>query len=175
VTADHLTFPFIAGHEVSGHIAAVGPGVTEFEAGQAVAAMTTMGGYAEVAVAKAPMVVAIPDAVDLQAAAGFPTIAPTAYALLVDVARLREGVSVLVHAAAGGMGTAAGQAARHLGAGRVIGTVGSPGKIPLCTYAQRFGYDVVVERWGFADAVPRRPTVEASTSCSIRWAAPFSR
>lgn len=144
--------PFVPGHEVSGHIAAVGPGVTEFETGQAVAAMTTIGGYAEIAVARVPMVVAVPDAVDLQAAGGFPTITPTAYALLVDVARLREGETVLVHAAAGGMGTVAGQIARYLGAGRVIGTVGSTDKIP---YAQRFGYDLVVEREGFAHAVHR--------------------
>lgn len=144
--------PFVPGLEVSGHIASVGPGATEFEAGQAVAALTMMGGYAEVAVAKAPMVVAVPNGIDLQAAAGFPTITPTAYALLADVARLREGETVLVHAAAGGMGTVAGQLARYLGAGRVIGTVGSPDKIP---YAQRFGYDLVVEREGFADAVRR--------------------
>ena len=144
--------PFVPGLEVSGHIAAVGPGVTEFEAGQAVAATMTIGGYAEVAVAKVPMVVAVPDAVDLQVAAGFPTITPTAYALLVDVARLRQGETVLVHAAAGGMGTVAGQIARYLGAGRVIGTVGSADKIP---YAQRFGYELVVERQGFADAVRR--------------------
>jgi NADPH2:quinone reductase len=98
------------------------------------------------------MVVAVPDAIDLQTGAGFPTITPTAYALLVDVARLRQGETVLVHAAAGGMGTMTGQIARYLGAGRVIGTVGSVDKIP---YAQRFGYDLVVEREGFADAVRR--------------------
>jgi NADPH:quinone reductase-like Zn-dependent oxidoreductase len=148
----HVDLPLVPGLEVSGHIAAVGPGVTEFEAGQAVAALTLVGGYAEVAVARVPMVVPVPDAVDLRAAAGFPTIAPTAYALLVDVARLRQGEIVLVHAAAGGMGTVLGQIARYLGAGRVIGTVGSADKI---SYARRFGYDLVIERAGFADAVRR--------------------
>jgi NADPH:quinone reductase len=148
----HVDLPFVPGLEVSGHIAAVGPGVTEFEAGQAVAALTMVGGYAEVAVAKVPMVVPVPADVDLQAAAGFPTITPTAYALLIDVARLREGETVLVHAAAGGMGTVLGQMARYRGAGRVIGTVGSADKIP---YARRFGYDIVIERAGFADAVRR--------------------
>jgi NADPH2:quinone reductase len=148
-----VDLPFVPGLEVSGHIAVVGPGVTEFEASQAVAALTMVGGYAEVAVAKVPMVVPVPDAVDLQAGAGFPTITPTAYALLIDVARLREGETVLVHAAAGGMGTVAGQIARYLGAGRVIGTVGSANKIP---FARRFGYDIVVEREGFADAVRRQ-------------------
>jgi NADPH:quinone reductase len=147
-----VDLPFVPGLEVSGHIAAVGPGVTEFEVGQAVAALTMVGGYAEVALAKVPLVVPVPDTVDLQAAAGFPTITPTAYALLVDVARLRKGETVLVHAAAGGMGTVVGQIARYLGAGRVIGTVGSAEKIP---YARRFGYDLVVERAGFADAVRR--------------------
>lgn len=129
--------PFVPGLEVSGQIAAVGPGVTEFEAGQAVAAMTMIGGYAEVAVAKVPMVVAVPDAIDLQTAAGFPIITPTAYALLVDVARLREGETVLVHAAAGGAGTMVGQIARYLGAGRVIGTVGSVDKIPSFSHSAR--------------------------------------
>jgi NADPH:quinone reductase len=142
--------PFVPGLEVSGRVAAVGPGVEGFELGQTVAAMTGIGGYAEVAVAKVPMVVAVPDNFDLQAAAGFPTIAPTAYALLADVARLREGETVLVHAAAGGIGSVAGQIARYLGAGRVMGTVGSADKIQ---HAQRFGYDFVVERGGFADVL----------------------
>jgi NADPH2:quinone reductase len=144
--------PFVPGLEVSGRIAAVGPGVQGFEIDQAVAAMTGIGGYAEVAVARASMVMAVPDGIDLQAAAGFPTIAPTAYALLADVARLREGETVLVHAAAGGIGSVAGQIARYLGAGRVMGTVGSADKIQ---HAQRFEYDFVVERGGFADVLRR--------------------
>jgi NADPH:quinone reductase len=144
--------PFVPGLEVSRRVAAVGPGVTGFEVGQTVAAMTAVGGYAEIAVAKVPLVMAIPENVDLQTAGGFSTITPTAYALLVDVARLRKGETVLVHAAAGGMGTVLGQIARYPGAGRVIGTVGSSGKIP---YARRFGYDIVVEREGFVDSVRR--------------------
>ncbi len=142
--------PFIPGFEVSGHVAALGAGVTGFAVGQRVAAMTIIGGYAEVAVAPAAMVVPVPDGVDLRTAAAFPTIAPTAYALLHEVARVRPGEAVLVHAAAGGVGTVLGQMARALGAGRVIGTVGSADKV---AYAARFGYDLVLPRDGFVEGV----------------------
>jgi len=142
--------PFIPGFEVSGRVAALGDGVTTFFVGQLVAAMTVTGGYAEIAIASAVMVVAVPAGVDLRTAAAFPTIAPTAYALLVDVARVRAGETIVVHAAAGGVGTVVGQMARLFGASRVFGTVGSAEKI---AYTRRFGYDSVFVREGWVDAV----------------------
>lgn len=141
--------PFVPGLEVSGHIQALGEGVEGLRVGQAVAALTGSGGYAEVALAYAaftfPLDVA-GEPIELATAAAFPTIVPTAYDLLVNVARLRQGEAVLIHAAAGGVGTVAGQLARHLGAGLVLGTVSSPQK---AAYAQAFGYDHVLLRDDF--------------------------
>lgn len=145
--------PFVPGLEVSGHVAALGEGVVGLHVGQPVAAFTVTGGYAEQVVAPALLTfpLATPDGVvELTAAAGFPTIVPTAYALLHEVARLQTGESVLVHAAAGGVGTVVAQVARYLGAGRVYGTVGSPEKV---AYARQFAYDAVYLREGFVAAV----------------------
>jgi len=131
--------PIIPGLEVSGHIAALGEGVQELRVGQPVAALTYIGGYAEIALAQAALTFPLDGyGIDLAVAAGFPTIVPTAYDLLVRVARLQAGETVLVHAAAGGVGSIVGQIARHLGAGQVIGTVSAPNK---AEYARSFGYD----------------------------------
>lgn len=136
--------PFVPGLEVSGHIQALGEGVEGLQIGQPVAALTGSGGYAEIALAQATYTFPLDrtgSAVDLTTAAGFPTIVPTAYDLLVRVARLQPGESVLIHAAAGGVGTIAGQIARHLGAGLIIGTVSNSRK---ADYARPFGYDQVI-------------------------------
>jgi NADPH:quinone reductase len=139
-----VQLPVIPGLEVAGHIASLGEGVEGLHVGQPVAAFTMMGGYAEIALAQAVFTFPLDEPgynIDLTTAAGFPTIVPTAYDMLVHVARLQKGESVLIHAAAGGVGTIAGQIARHLAAGLVIGTVSSPRK---AAYAQSFGYDQVV-------------------------------
>ena len=135
--------PIIPGLEVAGHIHALGEGVEGLHAGQPVVAFIGSGGYAEIALAQALCTFPLdaPDNnIDLTTAAGFPTIVPTAHDLLVRVARLHQGESVLIHAAAGGVGTIAGQIAKHMGAGLIIGTVGSPRK---AEYAMSFGYDRV--------------------------------
>lgn len=139
-----VDLPVIPGLEVSGHIAALGEDVEGLRVGQPVAAFTAEGGYAEIVLANAPLTYPLDEPgyqIDLTTAAGFPTIVPTAYDMLVHVARLQRGESVLVHAAAGGVGSIAGQIARHLGADPIIGTVSSPKK---AAYAKDFGYDQVV-------------------------------
>lgn len=130
--------PFVPGLEVSGTVRAVGAGVDGLRVGEPVAALTTQGGYAEVAVAPAAVTFAL-DGADLRSAAAFPVVVPTAWALIHEVARVRAGETVLVHAAAGGVGIAAGQIARAAGA-RPLGVVSTPEK---AAYAQRFGYDDV--------------------------------
>lgn len=161
----HLApLPCIPGLEVSGHIAALGSGVQGLRVGQPVAAYTMMGGYAEFALAQATLTVPLDESghtVDLITAAGFPTIVPTAYDLLVSTARLQPGESVLIHAAAGGVGTIAGQLAKHLGAGLVIGTVGSPNKV---SYARAYGYDHVVLRDEF---IPRVREITAGRGVDV--------
>ena len=98
--------PFVPGMEVSGTVRAIGPGVEGLRVGEPVAALTTVGGYAEVVVARAQLTYALGDDLDLRAGAAFPIVVPTAWALIHDVARVRPGESVLVHAAAGGVGSA---------------------------------------------------------------------
>lgn len=140
----------VPGLEASGQIVAVGDGVADLAPGDAVAAyLIGFGGYAEYAVAEAPLVTPLGD-VDPIVGAGFGCVVPTAYGLITDAGRVGPGESVLIHAAAGGIGTVAAQLARHVGAGSVFGTVGSPDKIE---YASGFGYDDVVLRDGFPDSI----------------------
>ncbi|MEV6066356.1 zinc-binding dehydrogenase [Nocardia sp. NPDC052001] len=130
--------PFVPGLELSGRIRALGAGVEGFEIGQPVAAITEGGAYAEVVRAKAATVFPVPEGVDLRTAATLPTVLPTAYALVHTVGRVQPGETVLVQAAAGGVGTVAGQVAALAGAGAVYGVVSSAAK---ADYARKLGYD----------------------------------
>ncbi|SFV04753.1 quinone oxidoreductase family protein [Alicyclobacillus macrosporangiidus] len=144
--------PFVPGLDLAGTVDAVGEGVTGLAVGQRVMAFPKGGAYSEYAVAPAVLAYPVPDGVDLETAAALATVGVTAYELLTKVARLQPGETVLVHAAAGGVGTVALQLAKILGAGQVIGTVGSDEK---AEHARRYGADVVINysAGGFADAV----------------------
>ncbi|MET8978068.1 zinc-binding dehydrogenase [Streptomyces sp. NPDC004539] len=144
------TLPFRPGLEVSGRVRAVGEGVTGLVPGQEVAAFLSGGGYADVVSAEATATVPLPRGLGLRTAAALPTVLPTAHALLHEVGRLRAGETVLVHGAAGGVGTVAGQLARAAGAGAVYGVVSSPAK---AEYALRHGYDALFAPDTFADDV----------------------
>ena len=147
-----VPLPFVPGIEVSGRIRALGPGVEGLSVGQPVAALTIVdsGGYAEVVTTAAELVVPLDDYdLPLEVAAALPSNSTTAFLVLDRVARIEPGESVLVHAAAGGVGSQLGQAARLLGAGRIVGTVGSAEKV---TIAKAFGYDEVILRDEVADA-----------------------
>ncbi|SFW86215.1 quinone oxidoreductase family protein [Amycolatopsis australiensis] len=139
-----VPLPFVPGIEVSGRIRALGEGVEGLRVGEPVAALTIVdsGGYAEVVTTGAALVAPLGDA-GFEVGAAVPSNSTTAFLVLERVARLDRGESVLVHAAAGGVGSQLGQVARLLGAGRVVGTVGSEAKIPA---AKAFGYDEVVLR-----------------------------
>ncbi|MEM7483474.1 MAG: zinc-binding dehydrogenase [Acidobacteriota bacterium] len=132
-------FPVIPGLEASGTVAAVGEGVTSVQAGQRVVGF---GGscYAELVTLPETSVTPIPDGVDFAAAAALPVIYLTAHHMLHSMAKLERGATVLVRAAAGGVGTAAGQLCRQAGI-RAIGTTSSPEKVE---YALRHGYDEVI-------------------------------
>jgi NADPH:quinone reductase len=152
-----IPLPFVPGIEVAGRVAAVGAGVTGLSVGQPVAALTIVdgGGYAEVALADARLVAPLPDGVgeaELLLAAAAPSNTTTAFLALGDVARIRPGETVLVQAAAGGLGSQVGQVARLLGAGSVVGVVGSPEKVAA---ARAFGYDEVVVRADLEQAAAR--------------------
>lgn len=140
----------VPGLEVSGTVAALGAGVDGLADGEPVAAyLPAFGGYAEYAVTDSVFVRPIGTVPPAQAA-GVPCVFPTAYGVLLDAGRLRAGETVLVHAAAGGVGSAAARIARTLGAARVFGTVGSPEKQAL---AADLGYDALFARDDFPAAV----------------------
>ncbi|MFE8015804.1 zinc-binding alcohol dehydrogenase family protein [Streptomyces antibioticus] len=142
----------VTGLEASGTVAALGEGVTGLTLGEEVAAyLPDGGGYAEYATAPASFVFPLTDVgLDLRTAGAAPLVLTTAYGVLAGAARIAAGDTVLVHAAAGGVGSAAAQLARSLGATAVYGTVSTKEK---AEYARRFGYDEVFERDGFVEAV----------------------
>ena len=116
--------PLTLGWDVSGEVAAVGPEVTRFTIGDAVYARPNIerdGGYAEYIAVKASEVALKPARLDHDHAAAVPLAALTAWQSLVDAAQLRAGQTVLIHAAAGGVGSFAVQLAKARGA-KVIAT-----------------------------------------------------
>lgn len=134
--------PWTLGMEGAGRVEAVGPGVSEFKVGDRVAyASPPVGAYAEVRLMPADRVVALPDAIDERAAAAMLLQGMTAQYLLRRSYRVQAGDTILLHAAAGGVGLIASQWARHLGA-TVIGTVGSEAKAAL---ARAHGCDHVID------------------------------
>jgi NADPH2:quinone reductase len=107
--------PFVPGSEVAGVVRSAPEG-SSFQAGQHVAAFPGIGGFAEVVAADPAMVFALPDGISFEAAAALPMNYLTVHFALTRRGRLRERETVLVHGAAGGVGTAACQLAAALGA-----------------------------------------------------------
>jgi NADPH2:quinone reductase len=142
--------PFTPGLDCVGVVDAVGEGVEGLRVGQRVVAFPAGGSYAEQVLAPAILTYPVPDDLPDEAVAGL-TVLVTAYNVLTLAGRLRVGESVLVHAAAGGVGSTALQLARALGAGQVIGVVGSEAKAAV---ARRLGAQAVIVGYeGFAQKV----------------------
>jgi NADPH2:quinone reductase len=136
--------PFVPGAEVSGTVAAVGPGVDHLSVGTPVfgtVGADASGGYAEYALAHAAALIPIPDGLDIDAAAGIVVSGLAATVILADVARVAPGETVFVPAAAGGVGSYAVQIAKLLGA-RVIAGAGTEAKREI---ALKLGADEAVE------------------------------
>jgi NADPH2:quinone reductase len=127
--------PFAPGSEVAGIVRAVGPEVGHVQPGDRVCATIGWGGYATLAVAPAASVVKMPDAMPFEHGAALGVVYQTSYVGLVYRADVQPGEVLLVHAAAGGVGLAAVQIGKALGA-RVLGTAGSPEK---CAVAEKHG------------------------------------
>jgi NADPH2:quinone reductase len=122
--------PMIPGNEGSGVVTAVGPGVSDLKVGDRVAYGTAPGGYAAERNILAEKLVKVPDSIDDKTAAGMMLKGLTAQYLLRRTFKVEKGQTILVHAAAGGVGLILCQWANHLGA-TVIGTVGSTDKAKL--------------------------------------------
>ncbi|AUW94843.1 quinone oxidoreductase [Sulfobacillus thermotolerans] len=146
------TPPFIPGLDDAGTIEAVGSEVTRFRPGQRVIAFPANGSYAEYIVVDETLTFALPPEVDWDTAAACPLVSFTSYALLHDVARLKAGEVVFVHAAAGGIGTVATQLAKILGAGMVIGAVSRQEKI-AASYAAGADHVICYPTEPFAERV----------------------
>src|SRR5712692_3183225 len=132
--------PMTMGFEFAGTVMALGPGVSTPAVGTRVVAFGE-GGYAEYAIAQAATTIPIPPNLDFAYAAAFPVQGITAYQLLRESARIQPGESVLVHAAAGGVGTLAVQLAKLMGAGTVVGTASNASKLGL---VRRLGADAAI-------------------------------
>ena len=122
--------PFAPGGEVSGTIAALGPDVTGWKVGDPVIATTLWGGFSEELVIAADRLLRRPDSMDEVTAAGFALTYGTSYHALVQRAAIRPGETLLVLGAAGGVGIAAIQIAKALGA-RVIAAASTPEKLAI--------------------------------------------
>ena len=132
--------PTTLGFEFAGTVEVLGPGVSSPAVGTRVVAFGD-GGYAEYAIAPVTSVIPIPPKLDFIHAAALPVQGITAYQLLRESAHFEPGESVLIHAAAGGVGTLAVQLAKLMGAGTVIGTASSSSKLEL---VKRLGADVAI-------------------------------
>jgi NADPH:quinone reductase-like Zn-dependent oxidoreductase len=118
--------PCVMGYEVCGEVEGLGEGVSDLAVGDRVMAGTRFGGQAELVTVPAGQVLPLPDRLSFEQGAAFPVNYGTAYAALIIMGSLREGDRVLIHAAGGGVGIAATQIARNVGA-EIFGTA-SPAK-----------------------------------------------
>ena len=132
---------FTPGSEIAGAVAEVGESVEDVNVGDRVVTLLGTGGYAEYAVVPARNLIPIPDGMDFDEAAAIPLQGLTAYHVLETSGRLEEGESVLVHAAAGGVGGLSVQMAKLMGASPVIATASTREKLD---FAGDLGADVLI-------------------------------
>lgn len=154
--------PFIPGNEGAGEVVAVGEGVGDFAPGDRVAYAATLGSYAEERIVPAQFLVHLPGSIDFETGAAMMLKGLTAQYLLRRTFRVEAGHTILVHAAAGGVGLILCQWAKHLGA-TVIGTVGSPEKAEL---ALQNGCDHVID-YRKEDFVARVKEITGGDGCHV--------
>lgn len=136
----NLTFPLILGYDVAGVIEAVGAEVEHFTIGDEVYAAPDTGGYAEYVAVPASEVAHKPQTLDYVEAAALPIAALTAWQALFEAAQLAPGQTILIHGAAGGVGSMAVQLAKWRGA-RVIGTASAAN----LSFLRQLGADEVID------------------------------
>lgn len=123
--------PFIPGGEIAGVVRALGPGVAGVRTGERVIASTQVGGLAEQVVARASSLTTVPEGVSLAEASGLLYAHGTSYHALADRAHIQPGESLVVLGAAGGVGLAAVELGRLMGA-RVIAAASTEEKLEVC-------------------------------------------
>ncbi|MDX2213132.1 MAG: quinone oxidoreductase [Oculatellaceae cyanobacterium bins.114] len=137
---EDLPLPLILGQEGAGVVESVGAEVTTVKVGDRVAYCNVLGSYAEVSNVPADQLIPLPNDVSFEQGAAFPLQGMTAHYLIHDYVALQPGKTMLVHAAAGGVGLLVVQWAKHLGA-KVIGTVSTQEKAQV---ARAAGADEVI-------------------------------
>jgi D-arabinose 1-dehydrogenase-like Zn-dependent alcohol dehydrogenase len=167
-----MPLPFVAGSEGSGEVVAVGPGVTDFKVGDRGAYAGAPGGYAEERVMPADRLVKLPDKIDYKTGAAMMLQGMTVRYLLRQTYKVDKNTTMLLHAAAGGIGLIASQWAKHLGA-TIIGTVSTPDKAALAKV--RLHHVINYKTEDFVKRTRSSPTAKASTSSTMRSAGHLSR
>lgn len=133
--------PYVPGSEVAGVIVETGSEVRNFSKGQRVVALIESGGYAQYVTVDERVLTPIPDTVGFDQAVALPLQGLSAYHILKTMGRLDPGESVLIHAAAGGVGAIAVQLAKIFGAGKIIATASTDEKL---AHAKKMGATHVV-------------------------------
>ncbi len=152
----------IPGMEIAGRIVALGEGVTGFKEGDEICALLGSGGYAEYALADAPLCLPKPKNLSLIEAAALPETAFTVWDNVFTRGRLKAGEIFLVHGGSGGIGTTAIQLAKAYGA-TVITTAGSPDK---CAFCKVLGADYVID-YKTLDFVAEVKTITAKKGVNL--------
>jgi NADPH2:quinone reductase len=135
------SLPIIPGSEAAGTVEELGPGVTGFKAGDAVASVAVLGSYAEYALVPAAQLIKVPDGLTPEQAAAALLQGMTAHYLAYSTFPLKAGDTTLIHAGAGGVGLLLTQIAARIGA-RIITTVSTPAKAELAREAG--AHDVIL-------------------------------
>lgn len=153
--------PYIPGFEVSGIVKRVGENVQNFSIGDRVMGICWTGGYAEKTILEEIQCTKIPNSMSFEEAAGFCVVYESAYFALVTQGRLKSNETLVVHSAAGGMGTASVQIGKAIGA-VVIGTVSSDQKFEhvyqsgaddVINYTNKDWYKIIQEKYNGADVI----------------------
>jgi NADPH2:quinone reductase len=145
-----MPLPMVIGSEGAGEVTAVGPGVTEFKVGDRGAYAGAVGGYAEERLMPADRLVKLPASIEYKTAAAMMLQGMTVRYLLRQTYKVDKNTTMLLHAAAGGIGLIASQWAKHLGA-TIIGTVSTSDKAELakaagCTHVINYKAEDFVKR-----------------------------
>ncbi len=146
---DKGNFPMVLGLDIAGTIEEVGEN-SSFSKGDRVIAFPKNGSYAEYVVATEALVYKIPDALSFEIAATFPTVAILSYILIHEIGQVREKDTVVIHSAAGGVGSMLVQLAKLAKVKRIIGVVGNFDKE---AYVKELGADVVTTYDTFVETV----------------------
>lgn len=136
-----VQFPFILGNDFAGTVVEVGANVTQFKVGDEVYAKTDLNGaFAEYTVVHQSSLALKPKNISMELAASLPLVSLTAWQALVEIAKVRAGQKVLIHAGSGGVGSIAIQLAKHLGASVATTTSGKNAQ-----WVKALGADIIID------------------------------